>query len=115
MFIGHKTIDFLLVRGCFNFLHMFNRIVFLFPICNLLYSLDRNFFVIIYLLLLYAWPCYFANGISFLFLAALGFIAAQGLSLVAVSRGYSLVVVHRLLIAVAALIAEHGFSCSGGT
>ena len=42
------------------------------------------------------------------------FIAAQGLSLVAVSRGYSLAVVHRLLIVVAALITEHGFSCSGG-
>ena len=41
------------------------------------------------------------------------FIAAQGLSLVAVSRGYSVGVVHRLLI-VAALIVEHGFSCSGG-
>ena len=35
------------------------------------------------------------------------FIAACGLSLVAVSRGYS-VAVHGLLIAVASLVAEHG-------
>ena len=32
----------------------------------------------------------------------------HGLSLVAVSRGYSFVVVHGLLIAVASLAAEHG-------
>ena len=36
------------------------------------------------------------------------FTAVSGLSLVAVSRGYFLVVVPRLLIAVASLIAEHG-------
>ena len=35
------------------------------------------------------------------------FIAANGLSLVAVSRGHSLAVVHRLLIAVASLVVEH--------
>ena len=35
------------------------------------------------------------------------FIAASGLSPVAVSRGYSLVEVCRLLIAVASLVAEH--------
>ena len=33
--------------------------------------------------------------------------AAHGLSLVAVSRGYSLAVVHGLLIVVASLIEEH--------
>ena len=37
------------------------------------------------------------------------FVAAHGLSLVAESRGYSLPVVHRLLTAGAALIAEYGF------
>ena len=36
------------------------------------------------------------------------FVAACGLSLVVASRGYSLVAVHRLLIAVASLVAEHG-------
>ena len=36
------------------------------------------------------------------------------LSLVAVSGGYSLVVVHGLLIAVASLVAEHGL-CSVGS
>ena len=77
VFIGHKTIDFLLVRGCFHFLHMFNRIVFFFPICSSLYSLDRNFFVIMYLLLC-DWPCYFADCISFLFLAALGLHCCTG-------------------------------------
>ena len=35
------------------------------------------------------------------------FIAATGLSLVAASRGYSLVVVCRLLTGVASLVAEH--------
>ena len=35
------------------------------------------------------------------------FISAQGLSLVAVSRGYSLFAEHRLLIAVAFLVVEH--------
>ena len=36
------------------------------------------------------------------------FVAARGLSLVAVSGGYSFLAVHRLLIAVASLVAEHG-------
>ena len=36
------------------------------------------------------------------------FVAALRLSLVAVSEGYSLAEVHRLLIAVASLVAEHG-------
>ena len=34
-------------------------------------------------------------------------------SLVAVSRGYSLLVAHRLLIAVASLVAEHGLWSEG--
>ena len=36
------------------------------------------------------------------------FSVACRLSLVLVSKGYSLVVVHRLLISVASLVAEHG-------
>ena len=36
------------------------------------------------------------------------FIAATGLSLVAASRGYSLVVVCRLLIVAASKVAKHG-------
>ena len=36
------------------------------------------------------------------------FIAAHGLSLVMMSRGYSLVAVRGLLIAVASLVMEHG-------
>ena len=35
------------------------------------------------------------------------FVAVRGLSLVAVSGGYSFIVVHRLLIVVASLVAEH--------
>ena len=35
------------------------------------------------------------------------FVAVPGLSLVAVSGGYSFIVVHRLLIVVASLVAEH--------
>ena len=37
-----------------------------------------------------------------------GFLCYEGFSLVAVSRGYSLVAVHSLLLVVASLIAEHG-------
>ena len=36
------------------------------------------------------------------------FVPSHGLSLVVASRGYSLVAVCRLLIAVASLVAEHG-------
>ena len=36
------------------------------------------------------------------------FLSAHGLSQVALSRGYSLVVVPRLLIAIASLVVEHG-------
>ena len=36
------------------------------------------------------------------------FVAARGLSLVAASRDYSSVEVHRLLIVVASLVAEQG-------
>ena len=38
-------------------------------------------------------------------------MAAQGLSLVVASRGYSLVAVLGLLIAAVSLVAEHGLSC----
>ena len=47
----------------------------------------------------------------YLFLVLLGvFIAAPGLSLIAVSGGCSLVVVHRLLTTVAFFVVEHGLS-----
>jgi len=36
------------------------------------------------------------------------FVPSHGLSLVMASRGYSLIAVCRLLIAVASLVAEHG-------
>ena len=42
------------------------------------------------------------------FFAALGYIALHTLSLVAVSRGYSLAVMLGLLTVVASLAAEHG-------
>ena len=35
-------------------------------------------------------------------------LLCSGFSLIGESRGYSLVVVHRLLIVVASLVAEHG-------
>ena len=44
----------------------------------------------------------------YLFLAALGFIAVRGLSLVAASWGLLFIMVRVLLIAVASLVAEHG-------
>ena len=40
--------------------------------------------------------------------AVVGLFAAHRLSLVAVNRGYSLSVVHGLLIVVPSLVAEHG-------
>ena len=44
-----------------------------------------------------------------LFLAMLVFVALSGRSLIAVSRGYSLVVEHGFLIVVASLVVEHRF------
>ena len=46
--------------------------------------------------------------IYFLFWQRWVFVAACGLSLVAASGGYSFIVVCRLLIVVASLVAEHG-------
>ena len=43
----------------------------------------------------------------FLFLAVLGLRCCTGFSLVVVSRGYSLIATHGLLIAVVSLAAEH--------
>jgi len=47
------------------------------------------------------------NFICLVSLVVLGLHCCAGLSLVVESRGYSLAVVHRLLIAVAPLVAEH--------
>ena len=49
------------------------------------------------------------------FLAELGLGCCEGFSLVAVSWGYSLVVMGRLLIAVASLVADHGLWGSGAS
>ena len=46
--------------------------------------------------------------ILFIYLAVLGLPCSVGFSLVVVSGGYSLVVVHGLLIVVASLVAGHG-------
>ena len=53
---------------------------------------------------------YFKNFIFIYFWLYWIFIAVHGLSLVVAPGGYPLVVVHRLLIAVASLIVEHGLS-----
>ena len=42
-----------------------------------------------------------------------GFLLLPGFSIVGVSRGYSLVTVHRFSIAVASLVAEMGSRCMG--
>ena len=42
------------------------------------------------------------------YFGCIGSSLPHGLSLVAVSRGYSLVAVHKFLIAVASLVEEHG-------
>ena len=52
-------------------------------------------FIILFYLFFFFWLCWV-------------FLAEHSLSLVLVSRGYSLVEVHWLLILVASLIAEHG-------
>ena len=49
----------------------------------------------------------FLKQIMFLFLAVLGLRCCTGFSLVVVSRGYSLIATHGLLIAVVSLAAEH--------
>ena len=51
---------------------------------------------------------YYIIIIVCLFLAVLGFFATLRLSIVCISQGYSLGVVHRLLIAVASPVAEYG-------
>ena len=45
----------------------------------------------------------------YLRVAVLGLRCCAGFSLVVASRGYSRIAVHGLLIAVASLVAEHGF------
>ena len=49
-----------------------------------------------------------SNFTYLLYVAALGLCCRAGFSLVSENRGYSLVVLHRLLIAVASFAAEHG-------
>ena len=49
---------------------------------------------------------YFYN--FYLFLAVLVLRFCEGFSLAVVSGGYSLIVVHRLLVAVTSLVVEHG-------
>ena len=61
---------------------------------------------IILYIFFYYYYCYF-------FLAVLGFVATHGLSLVVASRGYSLVVVCRLLFTVAPLVLDHGCRVHG--
>ena len=51
--------------------------------------------------------CFFLQFILFLFLAVLDLLCCSGFSLVAASRGDSLVAVRGLRIAVASLVAEH--------
>ena len=55
-------------------------------------------FIILFYLFFFFWLCWV-------------FLAEHSLSLVLVSRGYSLVEVHWFLILLASLIAEHGLQC----
>ena len=50
----------------------------------------------------------FFFALVYLFLAVLDFGCCASFSLIEASGGYSLIVVHRLLIAVASLLVEHG-------
>ena len=69
------------------------------PLYNLLY-LESN-------CLLHIHTQHFSFFFFFNFWLCWVFVAVHGLSLVAESRGYSLVAVHRLLIAVTSVAAEH--------
>ena len=60
------------------------------------------------LFLLFHTPCLKHNNFIPLFLALLSLHCYMDFSLLTVSGGYSLVVVCRLLIVVAPLVAEHG-------
>ena len=51
---------------------------------------------------------FFYKFIYFIFGCVGSLLLAHGLSLVAVSRGYSFIAVRGLLTAVASLVAEHG-------
>ena len=64
-----------------------------YPFCNFSCSLNQRYGLLFFYV--------------FIFCLCWVFIAASGLSPVALSRGYSLVEVCRLLIAVASLVAEH--------
>ena len=48
------------------------------------------------------------NNFIYLVLAVLGLYCREGFSLVVASRGYSVAVVHELLLASASLVPEHG-------
>ena len=52
--------------------------------------------------------CLFFDNFIYLYWLCWVFVAACKLFLVSESRGYSLVVVHRLLIVVSSLVVEHG-------
>ena len=55
----------------------------------------------------------FFSFLIYLFSTVLGLCCCAGFSLVAVSRGHSLVVVNGLLIGAAPLFAEHGLQACG--
>ena len=55
--------------------------------------------------------CLLKNVLCILFLAVLGLCCCVGFSLVVASRDYSVVAVHRLLTAVASLLAKHRLPC----
>ena len=56
---------------------------------------------------IYQCSFFFFQLFIYLFLAGLGLHCCADFSLVAGSRGYSLVVVHRIFIVVASLVSEH--------
>ena len=65
-------------------------------LANMSITIHNYHFTFSIILVVYFWLC-------------LVFVAVSGLSLVAASRGYSLVKVFRLLVAVTSLIVEQGF------
>ena len=66
------------------------------------------FLVVAFSFLLREVPFLFAYFHFYLFFAVRGLHCCVGFSLVAASGGYSLVVLHGLLIVVASLVGEHG-------
>ena len=79
-----------------SLLHFLSLLPWSFPTCSFFLSL--------------LFSSFFFNVYLFIFRCSGSLLLCSGFSLIGESRGYSLVVVHRLLIVVGSLVAEHMLS-----